>query len=145
MASWMKKNKLTVLAVWFSIITCSTSVSSKGISLMGRGCWFMKIRIIMRGTGLTVKPLEKGHFITTEEYTILDNGKTIRCMGEGKKNGQTEPLLQEYFRKDIRFRVNFNGPTVTNIRVSLLIIKSKALANTPGVMVGSIPVTGRTI
>ena len=98
----------------------------------------------MRGTGLTVKPLEREHFITTEEYTILDNGKTTRCMGEGKKSGQMEPLLQEYLRKDIRFRVNFNGPTVTNIRVSLLIIKSKALANTPGVMVGSIPVTGRT-
>ena len=84
-------------------------------------------------------------FNTIEGFATLEDGKMMKCMVEVKRNGLTVQYLQEYLKRDRKFKENLIGPMETNIKDNLQIIKCRDSGNIHGVMGGHIRDIGKIV
>jgi hypothetical protein len=71
-------------------------------------------------TGFRAKLINLGNFIIFRELFIEVIGLKINNTDKDNSFGQTGLILKEYFTKDLKNMVNFNGLIITVIKVNFI-------------------------
>lgn len=89
--------------------------------------------------------MELDLFITIKEWSTQANGKMIKCMEKGNKDGLMELFLLEFFKKGLKFKDSFIGLMEILIRDPFSIINFLVLELLLGVMEGILKGNGKII